>query len=91
VRGQLRRHLGQQPPSLHHSVDQVGPHLGEAQRGHPGGDALLGVPPSLRCQPLGAGCQPHLQSRQRRLHLPVAHPELDRDPGDAEPDVAASL
>jgi len=79
--GQLRGHLVQQPCPLHDPVDQVGPHLGEAQGGHPGGDALLGVAPPLLGQPLRARRQAHPEPRQRRLHLPVAHPQLGGDPG----------
>jgi len=91
MRGQLGRHLCQQPRLLHDSVDQVGLHIGKAQLGHAGGDPLLGVAPPLGCQPLRARRQPHLQSRQRRLHLPVADPKLAGDPGDAGAGVAAIL
>ena len=91
MRGQLRGHLFQQPPLLHDPVDQIGPHLGEAQLSHAGGDALLGVPPPLRCQPLGAGRQPHPRPRQRRLHRPVAYPKLRSDPGDTGAGIAAGL
>jgi hypothetical protein len=38
---QFRGHLGQQPPLLHLTVDQILLHVGEAQRGHVGGDPLL--------------------------------------------------
>jgi hypothetical protein len=50
--GQLPGTLGQQQRPLHHPIRQVVAHIGEAQPGHAGGDALLGVPSPLRCQPL---------------------------------------
>jgi hypothetical protein len=57
--GQFPGHLGQQQRPLHHPIRQVVAHIGEAQPGHAGGDALLGVPSPLRCQPLWEGRQPH--------------------------------
>jgi len=60
MRRELRGHLCHQPRLLHHPIGQVGAHVGEAQRGHAGGDALLGVAAPLRCQPLPARRQPHL-------------------------------
>ena len=50
--GQFPGHLGQQQRPLYHPIRQVVAHIGEAQPGHAGGDALLGVPSPLRCQPL---------------------------------------
>ncbi len=91
MRSQLRGDLHQQPRLLHDSIDQVGLHVGEAQLSHTDGDAFLGVPAPLGCQPLRAGRQPHRQSRQGRLHLPVAHPKLGGDLGDAVAGVAADL
>jgi len=66
---------------LHHTVDQILVYVGKAQRGHAGGDAFLGVPAPLGSQPLPAGRQLHLGPRQRRPHLPVAHPEFGGDLG----------
>ena len=57
--GQFPGHLGQQQRPLHHPIRQVVAHIGEAQPGHAGGGALLGVPSPLRCQPLWEGRQPH--------------------------------
>jgi hypothetical protein len=91
MRGQFCGHLSQQPRPLHHPIEQVRAHIGEAQRGHAGGDAFLGVAPPLPRQPLRAGCQPHPQPHQCRLHLPVAHPKLGGDPGEAVAGVAAGL
>jgi hypothetical protein len=91
MRRQLCGHLRQQPPLLQHPVDQILVYVGEAQLGHPGDDPLLGVAAPLGCQPLPTVGQPHPQPRQGRLHLPVAYPELRRDPGDAVAGVAAGL
>jgi hypothetical protein len=60
MRRQLGGHLRQQPPLLDHPVDQILLHVGEAQRGHAGGDALLGVAAPLGGQPSRARRQPHL-------------------------------
>src|SRR6266511_4832220 len=53
--------------------------------------SFAGEAPPLRRQPLRSGRQPHRQSRQRLLHLPVADPKLAGDPGDAQVGVAAGL
>jgi hypothetical protein len=55
VRSQFGGDLCQQHPRSHHPVGQVCAHVGEAKRGHAGGDPLLGVVPPLLGQPLGAG------------------------------------
>lgn len=72
--GQFPGHLGQQQRPLHHPIRQVVAHIGEAQPDHAGGDALLGVPSPLRCQP-------HPGPRQCRLYLPVPRAQLGGDPG----------
>jgi len=91
MRGQLRGHIGKQPGLLHHPVDQVRPRIRKPQLDHAGGNALLGVPPPLPSQPPRTGRQPHPGPRQRRLHLPVAHPKLRSDPRDAVAGGAAGL
>jgi hypothetical protein len=89
--GQLGGDLGQQPLPLDNPIDQVRPHVDEAERGHPRSDPLLGVAASLPGQPLRPGWQHDPQRGQRLGDGPLGRAELGREPGDAVAGIAAGL
>jgi hypothetical protein len=70
VRGKFGSDFGQRPRLLNQSSLQVRRYVGEAERGYPLGDPLLGVAASLPGQPLGPGRQvtPRMASAWVTVH-----------------------
>jgi hypothetical protein len=93
--GQFPGHLGQQQRPLYHPIRQVVAHIGEAQPGHAGGDALLGVPSPLRCQPLserlGAGVGHASSVRPDPSTLGVVGERGSRHEGRMRPDLGGKV